>query len=143
MGGRLFTDSLIAELGVNFETAESLKRVKGIKDSEHPQAQEIIDKNIEYVASEFNRQLSFFWNASGAEEGIEKIVLCGGGALVPGLIEELSEKTGIECSFADPLKGIAIGEGIDAQYLKELAPMMGVCIGMAIRQPGDRPILPD
>jgi type IV pilus assembly protein PilM len=141
VGGRAFSDALMTELGMTYEVAESVKKGKGPKDLDPAPAQDLIDKNIEYVASEFNRQLSFYWNASGAEEGIDKIVLCGGGALVKGLLEELAEKTGIECAAADPLRGISIGNGFDAQYLKEIGPLMGVAIGMGIRQPGDRIVL--
>ena len=143
VGGKLFTDSLMTELSVAFDVAENLKKGKPAKDIDSNQAQEIIDKNIEYVASEFNRQLSFFWNASGAEEGIDKIALCGGGSLVTGLLGELSEKTGIECFMVDPLRGISIGEGFDAQFIKEISPLMGICAGMALRQPGDRIVVMD
>ena len=142
VGGKLFTDALMNELAINAETAEKLKR-SAQEDPQYPQAKEVVDKNVEYVASEFNRQLSFFWNASGAEEGIDKIVLCGGGALVPGLAQELAEKTGIECILADPLRGLSVGGGFDPQYLKEVGPLMGVCVGMAMRQPGDRVVLQD
>ncbi len=142
VGGKLFTDALVAELGVAADVAEKLKRSPN-GDAQYPQAKEIVDKNVEFVASEFNRQLSFFWNASGAEEGIDKIVLCGGGALVPGLVQEIAEKTGIECTLADPLRGVSVGSSFDALYLKEIGPLMGVCVGMAMRQPGDRVVWQD
>jgi len=137
VGGKLFTDALVAELGVTAEVADKLKRSGG-EDPQYPQAKEIVDKNVEYVASEFNRQLSFFWNASGAEDGIDKIVLCGGGALIPGLLQEIAEKTGIECVLADPFKAFSVGSSFDPKYLSELRPLMAVCAGMAMRQPGDR-----
>jgi len=141
LGGKLFTDALVNDLGLSAEEAELVKRGKPSKKGDPAQIKEIVDKNIEYVASEFNRQLSFFWNASGADDGIDKIVLCGGGGLVKGLLEELNEKTGIECSYADPLRGITVPDNFDANFLKEISPLMSVCAGMAIRQPGDRVVL--
>ena len=141
VGGKLFTDSLVQELGIKADAAEKIKHGQTVSDVDPVHAKEIVDKNVEYVASEFNRQLSFFWNASGAEEGIDKIMLCGGGSLVAGVLEELAEKTGIECVRADPLKGIEVGEGFDEAYLAEISPLMGVSVGMAIRQPGDRMVL--
>ncbi|MBN8550144.1 MAG: type IV pilus assembly protein PilM [Deltaproteobacteria bacterium] len=145
VGGKLFTDAIIEVMGVPADQAEALKRKKKTAGSSTAQndaiagaVQDILDRNIEYVASELNRQLSFFWNASGAEEQIDSIMLTGGGSLMAGLADELSEKTGISCSILDPLRGIEKGDGFDAAYLQEIAPLMSVAVGMGIRQPGDK-----
>lgn len=79
VGGKLFTEALMNELGLDLAKAEQAKRGGG-----HPGVDDIIDRNLEYIASEFNRQLSFFWNASGADEGIDRIMLAGGGSLANG-----------------------------------------------------------
>jgi type IV pilus assembly protein PilM len=138
VGGRGFSDPLVAELGVSIEEAEKIKQ---LRDPKHPQfdaTKAVLAKSTEQVAAELNRQLSFFWNASGADEGIEKIMLCGGGALTAGLQGALQEKTGIECEYLDPLKGVDLGSSFEDDYLKELSPFMGVCVGLGLRQPGDR-----
>lgn len=140
VGGRSFTDSIQAELGVTLEEAEQLKIGENADDERAASVREIVDRQLEQVASDFNRQLSFFWNASGAEDGIDRIMLCGGGSRVPRLVEELSEKTGLECGVLDAFKGIDVSEGFDSTYLDEIAPIMPVCVGMGIRQPGDREI---
>lgn len=62
--------------------------------------------------------------------------------VVPGLKEELSEKTGLQCEVMDPWKGITCGEDFDKEYLSQIGPSMSVAVGLGIRQPGDR-ILPD
>lgn len=148
VGGKLFTDAIAEVMGVPADQAETLKRKKkggpsnAQNDAIAGAVQDILDRNIEYVASELNRQLSFFWNASGAEEQIDSIMLTGGGSLVPGLVEELSEKTGINCALLDPLRGIEHGEGFDAAYLQEIGPLFSVAVGMGIREPGDK-VIPD
>lgn len=140
LGGRYMTDALVQELNVSFDEAEQLKKNKNSTHAQAAAARELIERNVEYVASEFNRQLSFFWSASGAEDGIDHILLCGGGALVPGLPEDLSEKTGVSCELLDPLHGIDVGTQFDKTYLKEVGPLIGIAIGMGIREPGDRVI---
>ena len=137
LGGKVFTDAIAQELNVSAADAELLKRGKGAPPSLQL-TKEVIDKNVEYVASELNRQLSFFWNASGAEDGIERILVSGGGSQVLGLIDELREKTGLQCEFLDPFRGIEIGSSVDAQQVKDTAALMSICVGMGIRQPGDR-----
>lgn len=140
IGGKQYTDAIAEGLGVGFAEAEQIKLGKGGSDAQRDSAKELMDKQTEYVASELNRQLSFFWNASGAEDGIETVYLTGGGALVPGLIEELGEKTALDCELLDCFQGINCGEGFDPAYLKEIGPLMSVAIGMGIRKPGDKEI---
>ncbi len=138
VGGKLFTDSLIDVFGLTYDDAERMK-ISG--DSSNPlyeSAVEILKKNVEQVASEFNRQLSFFWNASGSDEGIDHIFLTGGGASVPGLLDELSDKTGIECEIVNPFRAVEIPASIDGAYVRSIAPLMGICVGLALREPGDR-----
>lgn len=142
VGGNVFTEAIEAETGLAFAQAEKLK-LENNPESEHAEAvREAIDRSIETVASEFNRQLSFFWNASGSDEGIDRIMLTGGGSMIPGLIAELSEKTGIACEAMDPFRGIDCDESIDQSYLKEVGPLMSIGVGLGIRQPGDK-IIPD
>lgn len=138
VGGRLFTEAIAEAAKVSMEEAEEIKKDRGRAPDKADVRQEALDRNVEYVASEFNRQLSFFWNASGSEEGIDTIMLTGGGALVPGLVEELSEKTGLECSVLDPFRGVECGEGQDPKFLAGLAPVMSVAVGLGLRRAGDR-----
>lgn len=140
IGGKYFTDSIIEGLGVTPEEAETYKKSKeghaAIKDA----LADILDRNIDYVASELNRQLSFFWNASGTDGGIDRIMVTGGGSLISGLVEEIGEKTGIVSSRMDCFKGIDTPKSFDRAYLEELEPFMAVALGMGIREPGDRVI---
>lgn len=149
VGGKLFTDAIAEVMGVPADQAEALKRKKRSGSSTSAQndaiagaVQDVIDRNIEFMASELNRQLSFFWNASGSDEQIDSILLTGGGSLVPGLAEELSEKTGIQCELMDTLRGIDRGEGFDEAYLQEIGPALSIAVGMGIRAPGDK-IIPE
>jgi len=142
LGGRLFTDALMEQLGVSLDEAEQLKRGNSSGSSKVEDAKEIMEKNIEYAASEFNRQLSFFWGASGSDDGIDRILVTGGGARVAGLLEEISEKTGIVCQPLDPMKGIEVPSGFDKAYIKDLGPSLAVAVGLGLREPGDK-IIPD
>ena len=151
VGGKIFTDALVEVLSVPFAEAESLKKnlnkpqahntdsVQGILDDS---VQDIIERNVEYVCGELNRQISFFWNASGADENIQHIIMSGGGIQIPGLKQELEQKTGVSCVELDPFAAIEVTSSVDAALVKELGPSMGVALGLGMRQPGDR-VLPE
>ena len=138
IGGKVFTDSLAEVFSLSSEDAERLKVLGDKTNPLYDAAVDIMHKNVEQVAAEFNRQLSFFWNASGSDEGIDHIFLTGGGSCAPGLLEELSDKTGIECELMDPFRAIEVPASFDAAYIKSLSPFIGVAVGLALREPGDR-----
>lgn len=94
------------------------------------------------AVNELNRQLSFFWNAAGVDGAIDLILLTGGAALTPGLLEELEAKTSLKCQLIDPFRGLECSEQIDSKYLDEIKPLMAVAVGLGLREPGDK-IIPD
>ena len=140
IGGRAFTDSIAEGLGVSPEEAERLKRAQNLPEEQASNLRDIVEKQLEYVASEYNRQLSFYWSASGSDEGIDRIMLSGGGSQIAGLTEELTEKTGVQCEILDPFRNLDVGVGTDPAVLKSLAPEMALAVGMSLRQAGDRTI---
>lgn len=138
-GGRAFTEGLAAALGIGLQEAEELK-CKGVRGAANEEIAQAFGQQLDALAAEINRQLSFFWSASGAEGGIDKICLSGGGARVDGLPEVLQEKTGIECVRFDPFERCELGEEVDAQDVRTLGPSMAVAFGLAVRQVGDREV---
>lgn len=140
VGGKLFTDAICQELGVTADIGEQYKQGNEVPSSDVEVIKQVLEQKIEYVASEFNRQLTLFWNASGAEEGIETLLLTGGGSLVEGLSEALGEKTGMRVERLDPYKGLQVDEQFDRDELDRLSPHVAVCVGLAVRQLGDKEI---
>lgn len=138
VGGKLVSDALVEELGLSADEAEKLKRKLAPGKSEFENARSVVAKNVDYMASEYARQLSLFWNAAGAEGGIDKIMLCGGSAGTGEIDKAVREKTEIECEIIDPFRNVECGDTFDSDYLKEISPYMGVAIGLALRQPGDK-----
>ena len=134
LGGRAFTDLLVDSLGLSFEEAEGIKRQPG----KQPKAAEALAQKIETVAVEFNRQLSLFWNASGVEDSLDRIMLSGGGALLAGLQTALQQKTGIECELLNAFKGVDCGSGFEPGYLAEVSMQAAVAVGLGLRRPGDK-----
>jgi type IV pilus assembly protein PilM len=139
VGGRTFTEALANGLGIPFDKAEALKQSPTLGESSDDFiAQGLLEKQIEAAAAEVNRQLSLFWNASGSEEGIDQIMLAGGAALLRGLAPAIAERTGIECQLIDGLAGFNVEAEIAPEQRAALATQMCVCLGLGLRQPGDK-----
>lgn len=138
VGGRYYTDNIAESLDIKFDEAEALKIGGEVPEEQASAFADVVDRCSEYVGSEINRQLSFLWNATGAEGGIEMILVSGGGSRVAGLVEEIGEKTGLPCVLAEPFRGFDCGENVDKGYLSELGPVMAIAAGMGLRTPGDK-----
>jgi type IV pilus assembly protein PilM len=138
VGGKSLTETLIEEAGLPAEDAEKIKRKADLNSPELESVKTIVNNSIDGLASEFNRQLSLFWNASGSEGAIDKIFISGGGAQLTGLPDIIKSKTNVECEMIDPLKNIEHDETFDDEYLKSISPFIGVVVGLGIRQAGDK-----
>ncbi len=138
IGGKTLTDTLSEEGGLSQEDAEKIKRKADFSGAELDQVREIVNSSIDSIASEFNRQLSLFWNATGSEGSIDKIYITGGGSQVKGLAEGIKQKTDLECEALNPFLGIEHDQSFDDEYLTNIAPFMGIAVGMSIRQAGDK-----
>lgn len=138
VGGRLYTDSLCESLGMQpqqAETAKSGAKVDGFDDHLVAEAR---DRTTEHMAAELHRQLGFFWNAAGTDQPIESIYVCGGSAQVPGLLEELSARTGLNCNLVKTLRNLDWSENFDEEFIGEVGLSMGVSVGLALRRVGDK-----
>jgi len=79
-----------------------------------------------------------YLKTSGEADGIDKIVLCGGGAHLPGLVEYLSESYEVPGDIADPLAALDYTPGLFEEGTEqEISPLLTVCLGLALRQGGE------
>lgn len=141
VGSKQLFEGAAAEMGLSLEEFENL-REKAKDSGEKADINKALQVSVQNIVNELNRQLSFFWNAAGAEGAIDLIMLTGGIAGAFGLSEELAKKTAIPCELIDPFKELERSEHIDQAYLTEVAPFMAVAVGLGLRQIGDK-IIPD
>jgi type IV pilus assembly protein PilM len=95
-------------------------------------------KSTDAFATELCRQVSFFWNATGAEGGVDRLVVSGGGAAAPGLIDALAEKSGLPTTVLNPFSRLEMAEGVDSSGANQLGASLAVACGLALRQLADK-----
>ena len=86
------------------------------------------------IAADVQRSLDFY-AATSADSSINRIYLSGGCAKVPALTKAVEAKTGVPVETVDPFRQIDIGSSrdFDAAFLKNLAPLATVAVGLALR----------
>ena len=138
LGGKTITEALVDEAGLGAEDAEKIKRKKDFNEPELENVKTVLENSKDAFATELNRQIGLFWNASGTEGTIDKIMITGGGSQLSGLTDSIRQKTNIECEVLNPFLELGHDDTFEDDYLKNISPFMGVAMGLGIRQAGDK-----
>jgi type IV pilus assembly protein PilM len=138
LGGNRYTESIQKMLGLSYEQAESLKLGEEVDGRTYEDARPAIEMVNTELAGEIRRSFDFFRSSSHSDT-IHRVLVSGGCARLPGLVEYLSENLEIPCEVANPLRNIkADTKKFDPEYLKVIAPQLAVSVGLALRQAGDK-----
>ena len=70
---------------------------------------------------------------AGRLESVDRLLLAGGGAAIPGLAARAAERLGIVVEIADAFRGMAVSARTDRASLAELAPALFTASGLAVR----------
>ena len=133
VGGNQYTDALQKELDLSFEDAEKLKMGgthAGVSDE---QRTAILRSVSDILILEIQKTFDFF-RATASGENIRRIVVAGGTARVPGLLDLLKEEFAMSVEELYPFRKIAVHPGRhDESQLRELAPRLAIAVGLALR----------
>ncbi len=140
IGGAAYTEEIQKALSVSWDEAERMK-IGGRGEGE---AQDVVPQEVEEamrtvtdtVLGEITRSLDFF-AATAAESRIGKVFLSGGGARVSGLDAAFQQKTNLPVERMNPLARVSPASRLDEEFLREIAPSLGVGIGLALRRMDD------
>jgi type IV pilus assembly protein PilM len=136
-GGNQFTEALQREYNLSFDQAEALKRGQPVDRYSGAEARPVLDGVSGEMASEIQKTFDFF-AATSAEGPVDEIVVSGGCALTPNLLQILRERFGVPVELMDPFRRVQVRESdFDAEWLRGVAPMLSVTVGLAIRKVGE------
>ncbi|MDH4227424.1 MAG: pilus assembly protein PilM [Deltaproteobacteria bacterium] len=137
-GGNQFTEEIQRNMNVNFKEAEDIKTGKAEGSVPRAELPGVMERVSGGMAMDIRRSLDFFL-AGNPGMVINKILLCGGGAMTIGLKEVIQEKAALPVETINPFSGInANPKKFNAEELEQMAPYFGVAIGLATRRLGDR-----
>lgn len=131
-GGRTLTRAIAGSLGIEAETAEQYKQTYGIKEnkSSGEQIVQAINQVFEIISGEIRKAVNF---SQEAKSPVEMIILSGGAAVLPGLLEKLTVDFGIEVQLANPFSQLVYDENLFSR-VKKFASSFTVAVGLALRE---------
>lgn len=131
LGGEALTEAIARKLAVSPEDAEQRKRQEGLvsDDPSSPLAAAMRPVLNDFVArGETVRRL--YERKRGRPLG--KVVLIGGGSLLPGLMAFWSSSTGLPTDLGNPWRGVEVPPPL-TDHLRTLGPSFAVAVGLALR----------
>ncbi len=84
------------------------------------------------LATEIRRSIDFYRRQHRNEE-IDRIILSGGSAVMPGLTEFVQGETGVTTQLANPFAHFSLSDDAPREYLTDIGPAMVVAVGLAVR----------
>lgn len=107
-GGEDLAQIIAEEKEIGLEEAEQLKRDYGLdRSKEDNEVLPIIQKELQFPLEEIKQAFEYYENNLGGK--VEKIILTGGGALLPDLDEYLSMNLNKEVELGNPLVNLSDG----------------------------------
>lgn len=98
-----------------------------------PRVLEVIGQVSDRIISEISKTFDFY-QAQAMRENFDAVFLSGGGAHIRDLGERLQTTLGWPVEIFDPMRRIAIPEGLfDPEYIRDSGPESTVALGLALR----------
>ena len=117
----------------NVSQPDALDALRGKSSSQSIDVAPIIQAACEDLSVQLDRAIAYL-KSSGDAERVDRILLSGGSARVPGLREFLNTRHQVPVDVVNPLQKIAYDEGLfNGESAENLAPSLTVAIGLALR----------
>lgn len=129
-GGKQLLEAVQMRFSLSAPEAEA-----GIKKGTLPPEyeSEVLPEFRESVTEQVNRALQFFFSSSHYND-VDRLVLAGGVAVLPGLADRVEEETGISTDIANPFRDMQINDRVNRSLLATDAPALMIACGLAMRK---------
>lgn len=126
LGGTEMTNILHQQLQTTFAEAEELKRASGIEGEHKKELEQFLERGLREAGKVLKRYEE--------EHGVvlERVILSGGGALLPGFQNKASDILQKKIEYADPFAKVAYPAFLE-DTLVAAGPTFSVSIGAALR----------
>jgi type IV pilus assembly protein PilM len=136
VGGRQYAATLAQRFDLAASDAEALVRGQSGAIG-WAEVEPVLDLVSQELGQEIQRTLDYF-GTTAEHERIQRIMLSGGCALIPGLADFLAGQWGIEVKVSEPFARLQGGGSRVEEGARKVSPLAAVATGLAMRYPGDR-----
>lgn len=130
--GEAFTRAISQYLGIEPRQAEEYKRAYGLSAGMlEGRIKRAIEPVFRMVADEIRRAIHYY-QADEAGVSPNSVILAGGTAGMPEIINVLTRQLGLEVIIGNPFQNVSVDKEI-AQSLSNYSPLYSIAVGLAMR----------
>ncbi len=129
-GGNQLTQDIARAYGLSLEEAETKKRAGDLPEGWQ---KDFLQPFTESCALEVTRALQFFFTSTPYSR-VDQIMLGGGCAILPGLVDAVVNRTQVPTSVISPFRSMDVSPNVRERQLQNDAPMLMVACGLAMRR---------
>jgi len=127
-GGQVLTRALEQSIGLDATQAESYKRTYGLDEAQFQgKVRQVLLPAVHILVTEMQKAIRFFLSQRPTES-VKRIVISGGTAQLPGLVQYITQELGVEVLVAAPFTP-ATGEIPQVNH-----PALTVAMGLLLRE---------
>jgi len=131
-GGNALSRAISENLKIPLPQAEEYKKSYGLEDqSLEGKITQSCEPLLHLLVSEIKRSVDFY-SSKGYGDTIERLILSGGTASMPGMVAYLAERVGLEIELVDPFKNIVFSDKVDQKELSGLSSSLALPTGLAL-----------
>lgn len=130
VGGKTLTGSIAQSLHIDANRAEQFKRDIGVNQDSGSAIPRVMEQTMQPILQEINYSHNLYISQTG--QPVEKIVLTGGSAMLPGIDGYLARVTNINTYLGDPWARIRYNSQLKP-VLDEVGARLPVAVGLALR----------
>jgi len=131
-GGRRLTEDIQHRYGLSYEEANLAKRQGGLPEDYES---DVLEPFKVDVAQQISRMVQYYYSdTSSAKYGqLSHILVAGGCAAIPGIVEHISNKVGGHITIVNPFAAMSVASKVDKKALMNDAPALMIACGLALR----------
>ncbi|QPJ64618.1 MAG: type IV pilus assembly protein PilM [Candidatus Nitrohelix vancouverensis] len=133
IGGGQCAQKLISKFDLPFKEATRVKLGALPSGIETEEVLDIIRRSFEKITAELVKTFEYYQNTQSL--AIERIILCGGGAMIPGVDHLFMNQFKTPVEIMDPLSAIKYNpKNFEIETMRAVAPLTAVALGLATRR---------
>jgi type IV pilus assembly protein PilM len=130
----IFNDAISKNFNVNPEEAEKIKINQGIEHSfENNSVFSAIQAELENLACEIEKSIDFYQTITNEAKKLERIIMCGGGSNLKGLLPYLTTRLCREIEMGNSWVNLRLGNSLPI-INKETSLSFSTAMGLALKK---------
>ena len=136
LGGEALTRAIQQELSLDYTQAEEYKKAYGLDNNQvDGKIYNVLKPMFDNIILEIKKSRIFF-TTQNPSVNINRVILSGGTALMPGLLFYMANNLDLEVELSNPWKNIQLSPKLAPQrdLLIEQGPLFSTCVGLALKE---------